>query len=203
VSGQERWEEVSLVERGGNYGWNVKEGTHCFDAEAVAPFADAPSCPDRVTSGIRQGDRLVDPVIEYANSKQAGGGIGRTVVGGYVYRGNDVRQLRGRYVFGDYTRDFTIPTGNGSVMAAEPRGRGGLWRFEELAFDTPNGRINHFLKGFGQDEDGEVYLMVSNTTSPFGTLGKVLKLARDKDRDRDDDRDDKEDDKDRDDDRKD
>jgi hypothetical protein len=130
-----------------------------------------------VTSGIRAGDPLIDPVIEYANSKQAGGGIGRTVVGGYVYRGNDVKQLRGHYVFGDYTRDFAIPTGNGSVMAATPAGQQ-LWQFEELTFTTPNGRLNHFLKGFGQDDDGEVYLMVSNTTSPFGTLGKVLRLAR-------------------------
>ena len=44
-AGQELWEEVSLVTRGGNYGWNVKEGTHCFDAEA--PTVVAGHLPDR------------------------------------------------------------------------------------------------------------------------------------------------------------
>jgi len=50
--GQNAYEEVDVVERGGNYGWNVREGTHCFEAE---------SCPDETPDG----DPLVDPIIEY------------------------------------------------------------------------------------------------------------------------------------------
>jgi glucose/arabinose dehydrogenase len=173
-AGQERWEEVSLVTKGGNYGWNVKEGTHCFDAAAVPPFADLPSCPSVVTSGIRAGDPLIDPVIEYANSKQ--GGLGRTVVGGYVYRGSTVPQLAGRYVFGDYTVDFVAP--NGSVFTASPRGTG-LWHMQQIQFPSrPGGRLGHFVKGFGQDAAGEVYIMASDTPSPFGTLGKVYRLTK-------------------------
>ncbi|HEX6909486.1 MAG TPA: PQQ-dependent sugar dehydrogenase, partial [Longimicrobium sp.] len=79
-AGQGLWEEVSRVERGGNYGWNVKEGTHCFDAEnnRVSPA----SCPSvDPTTGIR----LADPVIEYAHLSN--GGLGLVVVGGHVYRG--------------------------------------------------------------------------------------------------------------------
>jgi glucose/arabinose dehydrogenase len=173
-AGQERWEEVSLVTRGGNYGWNVKEGTHCFDAAAEPPFADLASCPDMVTSGIRQGDPLIDPVIEYPNAKQ--GGLGRTVVGGYIYRGTDVPQLRGRYIFGDYTTGFDAP--DGSIFLARPGGSS-LWQMRQVKFpDRPGGRLGHFVKGFGQDAEGEVYILASTTTSPFGTEGVIFRLTR-------------------------
>ena len=98
-AGQGLWEEVSRVTRGGNYGWNVKEGTHCFDAEnnRVSPA----TCPatDPVT-----GIPLTDPVIEYAHLSN--GGLGLVVVGGYVYRGDQVPRLRGRYIFGDWSKSF-------------------------------------------------------------------------------------------------
>ena len=64
-AGQELWEEVSVVVKGGNYGWNVKEGTHCFDAEA--PTSSPATCP---TSIRRRASSLRDPVIEFANAKQ-------------------------------------------------------------------------------------------------------------------------------------
>src|SRR5688572_12634217 len=67
-AGQELWEEVSVIEKGGNYGWNVKEGTHCFDAEN--PTVSPATCPSvDPTTGIP----LTDPVIEFANAKQPGG----------------------------------------------------------------------------------------------------------------------------------
>lgn len=167
------------MDRGGNYGWNVKEGTRCFDAAAVPPYADRTSCPGMVTSGIRTGDPLIDPVIEYPNAKQPGGGLGRTVVGGYVYRGTDLQRLRELYVFGDYTLNFGS-TGNGSVFAATPAGHG-LWQIEQMVFaDRPDGRLGHYVKGSGQDARGEIYIMASTTTSPFGRAGKVFKLGRHK-----------------------
>lgn len=61
-AGQELWEEVSIVDKGGNYGWNVKEGTHCFDTDN--PDVSPPECPDNVGKGHpRAGDPLIDPVI--------------------------------------------------------------------------------------------------------------------------------------------
>jgi glucose/arabinose dehydrogenase len=172
-AGQGLWEEVSLVEKGGNYGWNVKEGTHCFDAEnnRVSP----PECPDTVESGVRVGDPLVDPIIEYANAAQPGG-LGRTVVGGVVYRGRTLRQLSGRYVFGDWSTSFGTP--DGRLFAATERKKD-LWRMQELIIgNSPNGRLNHRVLGFGQDTHGEVYVGGTLNLGPSGMTGKVFKLVR-------------------------
>jgi glucose/arabinose dehydrogenase len=168
-AGQGMWEEVSRVERGGNYGWNVKEGTHCFDAENNR--ATPASCPSvDPTTGIA----LTDPVIEYANA--ANGGLGVVVVGGVVYRGSDLRQLRGRYVFGDWSRGFAAP--DGTLLVAAPRGSG-LWSMQELNVTTnANGRLNHYLLGIGQDADGEVYVLTTNNAGPTGTTGRVYRLAQ-------------------------
>ena len=78
--GQHDWEEIDLVEVGGNYGWRIMEGKHCYN-----PAQDCPT------------ERLILPVTEYAN---AGGRC--AVTGGYVYRGRQVSSIKGTYVFGDF-----------------------------------------------------------------------------------------------------
>jgi hypothetical protein len=173
-AGQVLWEEVSLVEKGGNYGWNVKEGTHCFDAEN--PGVSPAECPDTVGAGHPQaGDPLIDPVIEYANGRQPGG-LGLVVVGGYVYRGDTLRQFRGRYIFGDWSTSFGQP--DGTLFVAKER-KGGLWQIQELLIQgNPDGRLGHFVLGFGQDLAGEVYVLTSDMTGPSGNTGMVFKLTR-------------------------
>jgi glucose/arabinose dehydrogenase len=173
-AGQELWEEVSIVDKGGNYGWNVKEGTHCFDTDN--PDVSPPECPDNVGKGHpRAGDPLIDPVIEYANHHQPGG-LGAAVVGGFVYRGSTLPQLSGRYVFGDWSREMEEP--DGTLFVASPRKRG-LWLMQELRIATePSGRIEHYVLGFGQDPTGEIYVGVSERTGPTGRTGKVFKLVR-------------------------
>lgn len=165
-AGQHLWEEVSLVELGGNYGWNVKEGTHCFDAEN--PETEAADCPDTGEFG----EPLVDPVIEYANAQNDG--IGVVVVGGVVYRGEEVPQLAGEYIFGDYSRVFDQP--QGVVMTATPAGAG-PWSFEELRFGQDERELNEYLLGFGQDLDGEVYVLTTGSGAPTGSSGKVHKIV--------------------------
>lgn len=76
--GQDRYEEVNRIERGGNYGWNRREGAHCFGVEACAAGG------------------LIDPVAEYGHDE------GCSVTGGYVYRGKALPWLAGQYVFGDF-----------------------------------------------------------------------------------------------------
>lgn len=80
--GQQRYEEVNVApsdEAGINYGWNTLEGTHCYDpASGCSPA----------------GTTL--PVVEYGRSG------GCSVTGGYVYRGDEVTQLIGHYVYADY-----------------------------------------------------------------------------------------------------
>ncbi len=76
--GQNRIEEIDLVQLGGNYGWNIKEGSECFGAA---------TCD---SSG------LIDPVVEYSHAE------GQSVTGGYVYRGSAIPELVGVYIFGDF-----------------------------------------------------------------------------------------------------
>ncbi|HET6948606.1 MAG TPA: PQQ-dependent sugar dehydrogenase [bacterium] len=77
--GQNQWEEIDLIERGGNYGWRTMEGAHCFNP---------------TTGCDRTG--LALPIAEYDH------GQGCSVTGGYVYRGSRIRALVGRYLFADY-----------------------------------------------------------------------------------------------------
>jgi len=78
--GQNRWEEIDLIERGGNYGWNVLEGNHCF--------RPSDNC---------QRDGMAPPVWEYPLD-----GEPCSVIGGYIYRGSAIPWLKGAYVYGDY-----------------------------------------------------------------------------------------------------
>ena len=167
-AGQELWEEVSVVRRGGNYGWNVREGTHCFDAEA--PTTVPASCP---LTDPTTGETLRSPVIEFANTKNPVGGLSLTVVGGHVYRGSRVQSLRGMYVFGGATQAFASP--DGSLFMATPQ-TSGLWPMRELLINGTT-RLNHVVKGFGQDQEGEVYVMATEVLGPTGSTGKVFRLA--------------------------
>jgi glucose/arabinose dehydrogenase len=173
-AGQELWEEVSIAVKGGNFGWNVKEGTHCFSTDN--PDESPPECPDAVGAPHpRAGDPLIEPVIEYANHHQPGG-LGATVIGGHVYRGQTLPQFSGRYVFGDWSREFEEP--DGSVFVAKSR-KEGLWHMEQLRIATsPTGRVGHYVLGFGQDLAGEMYVLTTDETGPSGMTGKVYRLVR-------------------------
>ena len=173
-AGQELWEEVSIAVKGGNFGWNVKEGTHCFSTDN--PDESPSECPDTVGAPHpRAGDPLIDPVIEYANHHQPGG-LGATVIGGHVYRGTALPQFSGRYVFGDWSREFEEP--DGSLFVAKSRKKG-LWHMEQLRIATsPTGRVGHYVLGFGQDLAGEMYVLTTDQTGPAGMTGKVYRLVR-------------------------
>lgn len=171
-AGQNRWEEVSVISPGGNYGWNVKEGTHCFST--ANPDEDAADCPDVVGSGHPDaGAPLVGPIIEYKNVNQDEG-IGLVVVGGYVYRGTALPQLSGKYVFGDwgYSRDEP----KGLVFAATPADEG-RWPIQPVQIAGREGdELNEHVIGFGQDDMGEMYVLTTETGGPTGTTGKVYRL---------------------------
>src|SRR5918999_670519 len=111
-AGQGLWEEVSIIERGGNYGWNVREGTHCFDAEnnRVSP----PNCPRAEQApSPHAGTPLRNPIIEYANSSNssapAATRFGVTVIGGHVYRRERIERVQGRDGFGGFIPTFVPP----------------------------------------------------------------------------------------------
>lgn len=172
-AGQALWEEVDLVTAGGNYGWNVKEGDNCFDASD--PLTPPDDCPDAIPAGADHPDAgapLIDPIIEFANSRQPGG-LGTTVIGGHVYRGDQLPAWDGSYLFGV----FSNSQGAGDVFVATPDGQGN-WPYERLAIlNLPGGRLQDFLLSFGQDLDGELYLLTAAEGGPVGTTGKVWKIG--------------------------
>ncbi|RJQ81271.1 MAG: glucose sorbosone dehydrogenase [Desulfobacteraceae bacterium] len=77
--GQDDWEEINLVAAGQNYGWNILEGTHCYQATTCNATG------------------LAAPVAEYDHANGD-----HSITGGYVYRGSAVPALGGDYIYGDF-----------------------------------------------------------------------------------------------------
>lgn len=77
--GQNIYEEIDIIRKGGNYGWRLREALHPFGSEGA---------------GVRKD--LIDPLWEYHHD------IGKSITGGLVYRGQKLPQLQGAYVYGDY-----------------------------------------------------------------------------------------------------
>ncbi len=153
--GQGAIEEVNIVIAGGNYGWRVKEGSFYFNTAGYV--TDVPQVepvpPD-----------LIDPIAEYDHDE------GLAVVGGFVVRNSAVPGLDGRYVFGDFATSFSSPSGRLFYLAAGNEVR-------ELQIGADDRPLGLWLKGFGQDHDGAVYVCGSGTPGPSGTTGVVLKLV--------------------------
>ncbi len=103
--GQDMYEEVSLVARGDNLGWKVREGAHCF--------------PPSETGCATRG--LLDPVFEYGRDE------GASITGGHVYLGSRLVWLRGKYVFADFVSGrvwaLELPDRAGEPGQAEVLGR--------------------------------------------------------------------------------
>lgn len=166
-AGQELYEEVDIATLGGNYGWNIKEGTHCFDPANAG--TSAASC----ASTGANGEALIDPIIEYSHDD-----VGIVVVGGYVYRGSAMTDLQGYYIFGDWSKSGDGGP-DGTLLWAEPATDATApWEWGELAVaGTANNRVGAYVRGLGEGEDGELYVLTSTEVGPSGTSGKVWKLV--------------------------
>ena len=119
--GQDFWEEVNIVRSGGNYGWSVREASYPFNNKPVEAI-----------------DTPIEPVWEYDHQ------IGKSITGGFVYRGTRLPELQGWYVYADFI--------SGSIRA--------------LKYDAANGRVTQSrgiastglpVLAFGEDEAGELY----------------------------------------------
>ncbi|MFQ6024823.1 MAG: PQQ-dependent sugar dehydrogenase, partial [Acidiferrobacterales bacterium] len=158
--GQNSFEEVDIVEKGKNYGWRVKEGTHCFDY--VNPNTHPKSCDDA---------GMVDPIIEYNNCNVTDDCKGLSVTGGYVYRGRHTA-WQGKYFFGDWSKSFAVKDGRLYVAS----NKDGKWQMEDVNV-TNMPKFNSYVLAFGQDADGEIYVMTTDTRGPVGGLDKVYKIV--------------------------
>lgn len=134
--GQDVWEEIDIIVKGGNYGWNLREGKHPFGPHGVGPRED-----------------LIEPIWEYHHD------VGKSITGGHVYRGKELPELAGYYLYGDYVSGI-------------------LWA---LKYDMQEKRVveNRTIRGYnlpvvsyGEDEEGEVYF-----TSTLG--GTIWQFVRD------------------------
>ncbi|MDA1049835.1 MAG: PQQ-dependent sugar dehydrogenase [Planctomycetota bacterium] len=121
--GQDLWEQIFLIERGGNYGWSVMEGSHPFRPER--PRGPSPFVP---------------PIVEHDHAEF------RSITGGFVYHGSRLPELKGAYIYGDYDT-------------------GKIWMFR---YDRQTKQVSDHrelndstlrLVGFGEDHDGELYLV--------------------------------------------
>lgn len=168
--GQNSIEEVDgPIQQGGNYGWRVKEGTFQFNpggTELMGFASDGFVYAD--TPGFPPG--LIDPVAQYDHDE------GVATIGGFVYRGSELPELYGTYVFGDYSDGFH--SANGRVLyvdetdTADPRDR------TPKVFNLVNGHINLFVLGIGEDMDGELYVLANKSGGPDEERGVVMKLVR-------------------------
>lgn len=125
--GQDLWEEVDILRRGGNYGWSSREGTHGFEKR------------------LPVGSEPVEPVWEYDHQ------VGKSITGGFVYRGSRLDELKGAYLYADFIT-------------------GKIWA---LKYDQASGQVKENLSiastgipvlSFGEDENGEVYYMLETVS---------------------------------------
>ena len=159
---QNSFEEVNIVEKGGNYGWRAMEATHCFDYTK----------PDEHPAACETADFTL-PVMEYNNcTAQPDGCKGISVTGGYVYQGEH-EAWKGKYIFGDWSQSFAQM--KGQVFVGSP-GDDGSWEMSETEVTNMEGDRPYVL-AFGQDAEGEVYALTSITTGPVGSLDTIYKIV--------------------------
>jgi putative heme-binding domain-containing protein len=121
--GQDLWEQIYRIERGGNYGWSVLEGSHPFRPER--PRGPSP---------------ILMPTVEHDHANF------RSITGGFVYHGRRLKELQGSYIYGDYDT-------------------GRIWSFrydpekKAVSDNRELHKSNLRLVGFGEDNDGELYLL--------------------------------------------
>jgi hypothetical protein len=162
--GQNTIEEVDRVVRGGNYGWAVKEGDFTFNRSTGAVGIRSPGSP----AG------LIDPITGTLGTLEYDHGDGISITGGFMYRGTAIPELFGKYVFGDLALRTAPVRADGRLFYAD-LDTGVINEFLLPQFATgvlPNGLTVH---GFGEDANGELYALATNTPSS-GTGGIVYEI---------------------------
>lgn len=151
--GQNKVEMVHRVERGGNYGWRLKEGPFKFALTGAI---------DSDLTGLPPG--LSNPVLQYDHDE------GTSITGGYVYRGAAFPALTGKYIFGDYR---TGSSSSGRLFAGDLA----TGEIRALRIGRNDRELGFLLKGFGVDTEGEIYACGSAEPGPSGSGGVVVKLV--------------------------
>jgi glucose/arabinose dehydrogenase len=137
--GQDTWEEIDIITRGGNYGWNLREARHPLTPKNRPQQKGSPPRPD-----------LIEPIWEYHHD------VGKSITGGSVYRGKNVPELDGAYIYADFV--------TGQVWA--------LWYDRDKKEVTANRTLlqkGQPVMSFGEDDGGEIYFLTQ--------AGDIMKFA--------------------------
>ncbi|XP_064158629.1 HHIP-like protein 1 [Anguilla rostrata] len=153
--GQNKFEEVDLIVKGGNYGWRAKEGFSCYDKQL---------CKNSTLDDIL-------PIYAYPHK------MGKSVTGGYIYRGCEMPNLNGLYIFGDFM--------SGRLMSLQENKDTNEWQYKEICMGTGQTcrfpkLINSYYKyiiSFAEDEAGELYFMSTGVPSAASRAGLVYKIV--------------------------
>jgi uncharacterized repeat protein (TIGR03806 family) len=137
--GQDLWEMIYKIEKGGNYGWSVQEGTH--------PFR-----PERKKGPTP----ILKPVVEHGHESF------RSITGGFVYRGKRLSELAGDYIYGDFDtgRVWRIQERVVDVDKIRKRLDGSFERYgavDKVAQSSEIARTTYRIVSWGEDTDGEIY----------------------------------------------
>uniref|UniRef100_A0A670ZVJ4 HHIP like 1 n=1 Tax=Pseudonaja textilis TaxID=8673 RepID=A0A670ZVJ4_PSETE len=157
--GQNKFEEIDIVEKGRNYGWRAREGFSCYDKKL---------CTNSSLDDVL-------PIYAYPHK------MGKSVTGGYVYRGCESPNLNGLYIFGDFM--------SGRLMSLKENHKTGEWQYNEICMGTGQtcafpGLINNYYQyiiSFAEDEAGELYFMstrIPSATAPNGVIYKIVDTSR-------------------------
>lgn len=153
--GQNVWEEIDLLRKGGNYGWRILEGSRPFDPGLAATLGvDAAS--------------LDYPIYEYRH-----GPLGISIIGGLVYRGTNYPALQGKYVFGDFSTSFAAADG---ALYYLDETRPAIWERFDFQLAPAAGRLGRYVKGFGSDQRGEIFMLSTTNLGPGGSSGDIRQL---------------------------
>ena len=150
--GQNLWEMVHLVHNGGNYGWSIKEAFHPFQPQRRQK-------PDRAS-------KISPPVVEYPHAPtRERPDDGKSVTGGYVYRGKALPELEGVYVYGDFDtgRIWGLTEKGGKAVASA-----------ELIDRKTSPKLA--IAAFGEDRAGELYILAFDGRD--GRDGRIHQLIR-------------------------
>jgi glucose/arabinose dehydrogenase len=172
-------ESVYLVEAGNNCGWPIIEGSSCSASTSIGhAVSENPAKAFNPKTWLAQTNRIspvkvcppssessgrfTDPIVEYQRTGS------RSVTGGVVYRGEEVPELQGQYIFGD----FIVPA---PIFALENPGEGDrpqpMQRLQ--ATHTDNGRLQSGLLAFARDGDGEVYVLTTGFDEGTGLVRRI------------------------------
>ena len=133
--GQNAIEEVDIIQRGGNYGWNRKEGSFLFNPNTGAISTDPNPNP-----------AFLNPIVQYDHDE------GAAVIGGFVYRGASIPALAGKYFFGDLSGP---PSGSGRLFYTDFSSR----LIQELRISLAARSLGVALHSIGEDDAHELYAL--------------------------------------------